>query len=99
MSERPSLLSLIVSVVWIDRVLLTRSPISTHLGCFPVLPPVNNAAVNLSLQTEYVFLPSGGCTVAVIAYLAFFLLNITCHFKFFQTQVKCLYNIPLTLYV
>lgn len=97
MSERPSLLSLIVSVVWIDRILLTRSPISTHLGCFPVLPPVNNAAVNLSLQTECVFLPSGGYAVAVIAYLAFF--SLTLHvFKFFQTQVKCLYNIPLTLY-
>lgn len=69
----------------IDCILLTHSPVSAHLGCFQVLAPVNNAAVNLSIQTKWVFLPSGGNAADVITYLAFFLLNIPCHFKFFQT--------------
>ena len=77
-----------MSVVWIDCILLIHSPISAHLDGFHILAPVNNAAVNLSVQIECMFLHSGGNAVDVITYLAFFPLNVACHFRFFQTKLN-----------
>ena len=38
------------SIVWIDHILFIHLPFDVHLNCFPFLPIMNKAAVNIFIQ-------------------------------------------------
>ena len=48
------------SAVWMDHILLIHSSIQGHQGCFHLLAVVNNAAVDMGVQTS-VLAPAFGC--------------------------------------